>query len=258
MGMSRRRSLAVSVAVSVCMTLLGGCANQHKSEAGDLDELSASRELSRMLSPMLSFRYVADSGEDETMNQVLEIDNRAWGWGSLVPVLTFQALDKDRRVLHDVEVKTVYGSDRGTLVVPEGQWYDVLRFSGEGQEDVVDVRVTVGSVAETRLPADQGDVGVTTQALDSRGRDMSRFEPFAGVKLTNDNENSVMVRVVYIVWDQPKDGETQQAVEVTPVGGLTVVPAVDTATVQVTGAAKAAVARSSGGPAVSIKAFYSQ
>ncbi|MFF4249404.1 hypothetical protein ACFYY2_33805 [Streptomyces sp. NPDC001822] len=87
---------------------------------------------------------------------------------------------------------------------------------------------------------------------------MSRFERFTGVKLTNDEEFPVTVQVVYIVWDQPKSGETQQAVEVTPVGGLSVVPASGTETVKVTGAAKAAVARSAGGPAVSIKAFYSQ
>lgn len=66
------------------------------------------------------------------------------------------------------------------------------------------------------------------------------------------------MRVVHIVWNQPKEGETQQAVEVTLVGGLTVVPASGTETVKVTGAVRAAVARSADGPAVSVKAFYSQ
>ncbi|MFE6038658.1 hypothetical protein [Streptomyces sp. NPDC056452] len=241
------------MAVSVCIALLGGCGERRETATRDRpDELSALGGLSQLL----SFRYVADSGEDDTMNQVLEINNVSWS--SLAPVLTFEALDKNRRVLHDVEVKTVYGSDRGALVVPQGQFYDVLRFSGIGQEDVVDVRVTVGSVAMTRLPASQGEFEVPTQAVDSRGRDMSRFERFAGVKLTNDNDFPVTVRVVYIVWDQPEEGDTQQAVEVTPVGGLTVVPAGSTETVKVTGAAKAAVARSSDGPAVSIKTFYSQ
>ncbi|MFD4688940.1 hypothetical protein [Streptomyces sp. NPDC058463] len=90
------------------------------------------------------------------------------------------------------------------------------------------------------------------------GAEISRFERFSKVELTNDNDFPVFVRVVYILWDQPDEGETQQAVEVTPVGGLTEVPASGTAVLDVTGEAKAAVERNSGGPAVSIKAYYSQ
>ncbi|MFF3460149.1 hypothetical protein ACFYXH_38815 [Streptomyces sp. NPDC002730] len=65
-------------------------------------------------------------------------------------------------------------------------------------------------------------------------------------------------RIVHVLWDQPPKGVTQQAVEVTAVGGLTVIPAHGTAVVQVTGDAAAAVARNSNGPAVSIKAHNSQ
>ncbi|WP_329204075.1 hypothetical protein OG257_00915 [Streptomyces sp. NBC_00683] len=205
---------------------------------------------------MLSFRYVGDSGEDETINQMMVIQNASAG--SLVPVLSFSALDKKRRVLPDVKVSTVYGSDRGNLVVPQGQYFDVLRFSGSGVPDVADVRVTVKSVALTRLSSGQGDLSVTTQALDADGAEISRFERFSKVEITNDNDFPVFVRVVYILWDQPDEGETQQAVEVTPVGGLTEVPASGTAVLDVTGKAKAAVERHSGGPAVSIKAYYSQ
>jgi hypothetical protein len=66
------------------------------------------------------------------------------------------------------------------------------------------------------------------------------------------------VRVAYLVYDQPAEGETQQAISVTPIGGLVRVPADGTAVVEVTGDAAQAVARYSGGPAVSVKAYNSE
>ncbi|MFI1400773.1 hypothetical protein [Streptomyces sp. NPDC020681] len=202
----------------------------------------------------MSFRYVGDSGMDETINQALEITNVARG--SVVPVLSFEALDDSHQVLPQVKVSTVYGSDRGTLVAPPGMSYDILRFSGPREHDVADVRVTVKSTAVARIPA--GIHEVTTQALDSQGREIERFERFAAVRVTNEDGQPVSVRIAYILWDQPPAGVTQQAVEVTPVGGLTVIPPHGTAVVKVTGEAAAAVARNSNGPAVSIKAYNSQ
>jgi hypothetical protein len=202
----------------------------------------------------LSFSYVGDSGVDETMNQQLTIKNTSPG--SVVPVLSFTALDKNHQVLPEVKVATVYGSDRGNLVVPYGTSIDILRFSGSGGHDVADVRVTVPSAAAARISAGVHDV--KAQALDSQGRDITKFERFSAVKLTNEDDIPVSVRIAYILWDQPPEGVTQQAAEVTPVGGLTEVPAHGTAVVQVTGDAAAAVARNSGGPAVSLKAYNSQ
>ncbi|MET7621311.1 hypothetical protein [Streptomyces sp. NPDC005408] len=202
----------------------------------------------------MSFRYIGDSGEDETMNQQLEIENVSGQ--SVVPVLSFSALDKNHQVLPQVKVSTVYGSDRGNLVAAYGTSVDILRFSGPGEHEVADVRVTVQSTAAARIPAGMHEV--TTQALDSQGREITRFERFSKVRLTNEDDFPVFVRVAYIVWDQPPKGVTQQAVEVTAVGGLTVVPPHGTAVVKVTGDAAAAVARSSNGPAVSIKAYDSQ
>ncbi|MFE2288890.1 hypothetical protein ACFXDJ_32555 [Streptomyces sp. NPDC059443] len=96
------------------------------------------------------------------------------------------------------------------------------------------------------------------QALDGQGHEISKFERFTAVRLTNQDGLPVSVRIAYIRWDNPPEGTTQQAVEVTPVGGLTEVPAHGTVVVQVTGDAAAAVARNSDGPAVSLKAYSSQ
>ncbi|MFF3257385.1 hypothetical protein ACFYWP_41910 [Actinacidiphila glaucinigra] len=192
---------------------------------------------------------------DDTMNQTLQIGNV--GASSLVPVLSFKAVDKNDHVLPQVKVSTVYGSDRGTMVVPYGGAYDILRFSGPGEHDVADVRVTVQTTTTAEIEA--GPHEVKTQALDSHGREITRFERFSAVRLTNEDDFPVAVRIAYILWDQPPKGVTQQAVEVTPIGGLTRVPAHGTAVVRVTGKeATAAVARNSNGPAVSIKAYNSQ
>ncbi|WP_327321292.1 hypothetical protein OG735_01475 [Streptomyces sp. NBC_01210] len=116
--------------------------------------------------------------------------------------------------------------------------------------------MTVQSTAVAKMPAGMNEV--TTQALDGKGRAITRFERFSGVRLTNKDDHPVFARIVYFLWDQPPKGVTQQAVEVTAVGGLTVLPAHGTAVVQVTGGAAAAGARNSNGPAVSIKAYNSQ
>ncbi|MFE6551137.1 hypothetical protein ACFVHS_22440 [Streptomyces sp. NPDC057746] len=254
MKVNGRRLVAVSAAVAVSGALLSGCApgtlagqarNAHSPKPGPLsDELAQT----------LSFQYISDSGVDETINQILMIKNVARD--SLAPVLSFKALDKNDHVLPHVKVSTVFGSDRGDLVAPYGSSSDILRFSGPGEHDVADVRVTVRSTTKARFPAGPHDV--TTQALDSHGREIERFERFSAVRLTNEDDIPVFVRVAYILWDQPPKGVTQQAVEVTPVGDLTIVPAHSTAVVKVSGRAAAAVARNSYGPAVSIKAYNSQ
>lgn len=254
MKVEGRRVATASVAVVVSWALLSGCGpaapagearNAHTSESGSVSDVP---------SLALSFRYVGDSGVDETMNQQLLINNALAD--SLVPVLSFKALDKHDHVLPGVKVSTVYGSDRGNLVAPYGTSIDILRFSGPGKHDVKDVRVTVRSMTQARFPA--GSHEVTTQALDSHGREIERFARFSAVRLTNENNFPASVRIAYILWDQPPKGVTQQAVEVTAVGGLTLVPAHGTAVVKVSGKAAAAVARDSYGPAVSIKAYNSQ
>ncbi|MET9110370.1 hypothetical protein [Streptomyces zhihengii] len=214
----------------------------------------AGRGKGSALARNLIFRYVGDPGEDEMINQTLEVVNEQSV--SVVPVLRFRALGKDREPLPRVKVTTVYGSDKGRLVLPSGSGYDILRFSGPGAQDVADVEVTVERVEIAEKEA--GATPVTTQALDAEGGEVSRFGRFAKVRLTNDNSAPVWVRVAYVVWDQPADGDTQQAVEVTPVGGLTMIPPRLSFVVDVDPRAAAAIARNANGPAVSIKAYNSQ
>jgi hypothetical protein len=234
--------------MAVSGMLLSGC-----GQAAGVGPDRGVRKDNSALSRNLHFQYIGDSGVDETINQQLEItnDNRR----SVATLLSFRALDKNHELLPQVKVSTVYGSERGKLVAPYGISYDFLRFSGPGAHDVADVDVTVNLVVLAHREA--GEHGVTTQALDGQGREISRFKRFSKVRLTNEDPYPVWVRVVYVVWDQPAEGDTQQAVDVTPIAGLTRVPPSGTAEVKVSGAAADAVARNSHGPAVSIKAYNS-
>ncbi|MFI1105852.1 hypothetical protein [Streptomyces melanogenes] len=204
----------------------------------------------------LSFSYTGISSEDETINQTVSIHNTYLR--SVVTLLSFTALDRAHQPMPQVKVTTVFGSDRGTLVSPYGYSYDILRFSGPGQHEVADVRVKVDKVVAAAPRVVAGREPVTTQALDDAGHEVSRFDRFTKVRLTNPNTWPVHVRVTYLVYDQPPEGQSQQVVSATPIGGLTRVPSHGTTTIEVKGEAATAVARNSRGPAVSIKAYDSQ
>jgi hypothetical protein len=244
MKIGAARILAAGTALVAVGMLTSGC---RKAGDGNSPGISSGHYKG------LSFHYVGDSGEDETINQQLQITSRYEV--SVDPYLSFSALDKNHHVLHKVKVSTVFGSDSGKLVVPTGIGYDILRFSGPGEHEVADVRVAIRQVKPADTPGNSFDV--TTQALDAQGNKVDKSQRFSQVSLTNEGDLPVTARIVYIVWDQPRDGETQQAVEVVPIGGLIPVTPHDSVVVKVTGAAAAAVARDSNGPAVSIKAFNS-
>ncbi|MFE6847493.1 hypothetical protein [Streptomyces sp. NPDC057686] len=173
-----------------------------------------------------------------------------------MPTLAITAVDSTGKDLPDVQVRTAYGSDRGGLVVQHGGSHDVLAFSGEDAGRVADVRVTVKELVPADLPA--GSSAVEAKPADAAGQPLTKFDAFDQVSLKNPNTTAVSVRVVYLVYDQPKDGSPQQAVEVVPIGGLTTIPAGGTSSVTVSGDAKTAVQKFSHGPAVSIKPYFSR
>jgi hypothetical protein len=238
MNVERRRALAV---VWMALAALLGVAATMAKSSSEPDKNA------------LTFTYHRVNG-DNYISQTLSIKNS--NRESVVPELSFTALDRDGHRLPGVQVGTVYGSDSGRLVVPRGWGYDILRFSGSGEHEVYDVRVTVAHLAAAKVRP--GIHPLTTQPLDAAGRAVSRFSRFTAVRVTNTDAFAVSVRVAYLVYDQPAEGETQQAISVTPIGGLVRVPADGTAVVEVTGDAAQAVARYSGGPAVSVKAYNSE
>jgi len=255
------KNAVVGAACAVVAMVLSGCGAGDYGQPGVLSTPSGAASQTadappateKALAGELSFTYQKTQPEKETISQTLDIKND--DDKSLLPVLAFTPLDAHHHVLPQVKVSAVYGSDRGTLAVPYGYGYDILRFSGPGEHAVADVRVAVRSV---RLaPHRAGIHEVEVQPLDASGAKVDKFSRFTALRLTDQDGFDVYVRVVYILWDQPTGDNSQQAVSATPVGGLIRVPAHGSTVVKVTGAAAKAVAQDAEGPAVSIKPYDS-
>ncbi|MCP3782218.1 hypothetical protein NLX85_02385 [Micromonospora sp. A3M-1-15] len=202
---------------------------------------------------LLRFEFAATTG-DGYMNQLLTIYND--GTRLLAPTLEFTALDAARSPLPAVQVTTLYGSDRGRLVVPPGGGVDVLVFAGEGAELAEDVAVSVRTAEAVEAPV--VDVEPVVTPMDDSGRVLDRNSPFTAVSLRNDDSEPMSVRLVYIVWTEPEGDQRQQAEKVVPVGDLIVVPPKQSTLVPVTGAARTAVAGAAGRVPASIKAYLSR
>ncbi|MEU5872578.1 hypothetical protein AB0A73_13605 [Glycomyces sp. NPDC047369] len=189
------------------------------------------------------------------MNQVLTIFNDSTR--VLAPTLEFTALDARRNPLPTVKITTVYGSDQGRLVVPPGGGLDVLVFSGEGAQLAEDVAVSVRAAEVVEAPAVQVEPVVST--ADEFGRALDRGSPFTALSVRNDDDSAPMsVRLVYIIWTEPKGDERQQADGVLPIGDLIVVPPHQSTLVPLSGDALATVTESEGLVPTSIKAYLSR
>jgi hypothetical protein len=150
----------------------------------------------------------------------------------------------------------IYGSDRSGLVVPSliGA-IDVMRFSGEHVDRVSDVRATVVTATLLRYPAVTTAPALTP--LDASGEIVTRNDVFARVRVANDNDDPITIRLVYIIWDMPPEDRTQQADLTAAIGGLVTVPAHGLTTVRLTPDEEAVVRKYSGTAPTSIKAYFS-
>ncbi|MER6593195.1 hypothetical protein ABT214_15350 [Micromonospora purpureochromogenes] len=201
----------------------------------------------------LRFEFAPTTG-DGYMNQVLTIFNE--GTQVLAPTLEFTALDAAGRALPSVRVATVFGSDRGRLVVPPGAGVDVLTFTGAGARAAEDVTVSVRTAEPVDAPA--VDVVPVVTPVDDGGRVLDRNSRFTAVSVRNDDSEQMSVRLLYIIWTDPPADQRQQAERVVPVGDLIVLPPKHTTLVPVTGEARAAVADAAGRAPTSIKAYLSR
>ncbi|GAA4557093.1 hypothetical protein [Planotetraspora kaengkrachanensis] len=153
------------------------------------------------------------------MDQTLDIVNK--GPSAVIPTLEITAVDRTGAALPGVTVSTAYGSDQAKMVVPAREIsIDVLAFTGGDAASVADVRVTVRGMADAAFPVAPQEV--EAQAVDGAGRPTTKFGPFDAVVLTNPNHGKVSAGVVCIFWEQPPDGQPQQARAVIPVGVTTV------------------------------------
>jgi hypothetical protein len=93
--------------------------------------------------------------------------------------------------------------------------------------------------------------------LDSSGAEVTRNDVFTRVRVGNDNDDPVAVRLVYIVWDVPRTGRTQQAEFTVPLGDLVTVPARGETEVAIDPADAAVIEQRAGTAPASIKAYFS-
>jgi hypothetical protein len=172
------------------------------------------------------------------------------------PFLHLYAVDDKGSYLSGVTVTGIFGSDRGELVVPaRGAVVDVMRFEGPDVEQVADVGVSVVAARVVDFPAEADDPTVTP--LDASGAAVTRNDTFARIRISNDDDDPITVRLVYIVWDVPPEGRTQQAVQTEPIGDLVTVPARGETEVAIAPDDASLIREVSGVYPASIKAYFS-
>lgn len=199
----------------------------------------------------LSFAYQALGGDDR-LDQTLTITNQGADPVTFEADLT--ALDEAGEPLDGVTVSTVYGSDRGRLVVVPGRDLDIVRFEGRGVADVADVQVEVREATAVPFPAVTAPVDAAP--VDRRGREVDVTSDLTAVELRNPNDAAVEVRTVYLVFDEPVAGRPQQVVAVAEIAPRTPVPPGGEATVRPTGRALAVLRAYAGVNPSSVQAHF--
>jgi len=76
-----------------------------------------------------------------------------------------------------------------------------------------------------------------------------------GIQVENANDTEVDAQVVFIIWSRPGKGQSQQAVQVLPIGGVTHVPARGKVTVTPSATDAATIEKFGTTNAESIKAY---
>lgn len=156
-----------------------------------------------------------------------------------VPTLSFVALDDEGRQLEQVDVSTVFGSDRGMVVAPaQFEVFDILRFEGTGADRVADVAVAVEAI---RSFEDTGIAYPEVEYLDAAGRTAPTPSQAEIVRVQNPGRQDYVVRLVGVRWGVPTAGRPQQARRVTAVGDPVTVRANDVTDVVVPAAMRGRV-----------------
>ncbi len=229
----------------LAVVLVSGCAAPEREE-GARPEVD-------VLARAVTFAYERVGGTG-FIDQALTIDNP----GDTAVVLTGRIvpLDDAGERIPGVEATSVYGVERAGLVVLPGTNVDFLVFNGPRSGEVRDVRLS-GLVTEE---VEFGDVTDLVEAvpLDDSGAELDYPVGFRQVALRNPNAVPASVRLVSIAWNDPRQGESQQALEVLPVAGPVVVPASGELVVDVDAVLARRIARLGLEHALSLKAYYSR
>lgn len=166
-----------------------------------------------------------------------------------------ESLDSSGAVLPKVAAHGVYGATQGRQVLVPGENVDFLVFTGRGASDVRDVQLADVRVEASDFPL--ASEVVEAVPLDTAGNELDYPTGFSSVELRNPNPVAVPVRVVSIVWNQPAEGQPQQALEVVPLSRVTMVPAEGETVLEVSPRNRRAISRYADSNALSLKAYFS-
>ena len=109
--------------------------------------------------------------------------------------------------------QTVHGSHRGGPLLPAGgSLRDILRFDGQGNRQVRDVRVELAAVEEVDHPALENPTRSVMIDLEQKATDIP--EEFWGIGLVNPNPFGVTVRVSLLEFEERERDFPRQVVDV--------------------------------------------
>lgn len=195
---------AACLLVALCVAM--SCSSSNDSDAPTTSDIST------------TYVDIAQSG---FIDQTVTFENRANV--AVIPRTRYRALDGDGNAVGGIEVTTAFGSDRSLLVVPPTGYFDVLTFTGVRVDEVADVEIEVVDVVPV-AGYNLGE-GIEPEALDGDGASVSKFDAFSQIGLANPSDADIRYRVVCLIYDVPKPGNAQQAIDVSVAIESVLVPA---------------------------------
>lgn len=149
--------------------------------------------------------------KDGSLDQVLTITNNTDV--SVQPTLTYVPISMYGAELPHVETRGVNGTHVGAALLPaKGTLREVLRFDGQGAEQVRGVQVNLAEAIEVDHPALEQDVKSVMINMDQKAT--ADPEDFWGVGLVNPNPFGVTMRISLVQLDEPRKDCPRQVIDV--------------------------------------------
>ena len=155
-------------------------------------------------------RY-APLSTDGSLDQVLTITNNTDV--SVQPTLRFTPRNMYGAELPQVTTQGVNGSHAGRAILPAGgSLREILRFDGQGAQQVRAVQVELAAVEEIDHPALEQDVKTVMIDLDQKAT--AEPEDFWGIGVVNPNPFGVTMRISLVALEDRQRDNPRQVVDV--------------------------------------------
>lgn len=147
---------------------------------------------------------------DGSLDQTLTITNNTDV--SVQPTLRFTTYNAYGSQLPHVTTRGVNGSHVGAALLPAGgTLLDVLRFDGQGADQVRGVTVELAAAEEVDHPALEKDVKSVMIDMDQKAT--ADPEDFWGIGLVNPNPFGVTMRISLVELEDPRPGNPRQVLD---------------------------------------------